>query len=187
MRKLFKIILVIFAIVIVSFVALASIVVLDVAGTLATDTHPLPNGAPTGQALVVYDPGLSGVAKDVATKIGYNLQNSGYNVVLAGVSSSTAKDISSYNVIVVGGPIYAGKPAQTIQTYLSTLSPAANQKVGVFGSGSVTVDNSNSTAVAQDVANLPSGSPITLSAAVKITSSSDVNAECQSFVSRLLA
>ena len=58
-----------------------SIVILDVAGTFATDTHLLPNGAPIGQAMVVYDPGLSGGAKDVATKISYELQSKGYNVV----------------------------------------------------------------------------------------------------------
>ena len=59
----------------------------DVAGTFATDTHPLPNGSATGKAIVVYDPGLSGGAKDVATKIGYNLQDKGYDVTLAGVKA----------------------------------------------------------------------------------------------------
>lgn len=40
----------------------------------------------------------------MATKIGYNLQDKGYNVVLAGIKSSAAADISGYDLIIVGGP-----------------------------------------------------------------------------------
>jgi flavodoxin len=176
MRKLFKIIFGIFVVVMALFIACAAIITYDIAGVLATDTHPLPNGSPIGQALVVYDPGLSGGAKDVATRIGYNLQDAGYNVVLAGVKSTTAADISGYDVVVVGGPIYAGKPAKTIQEYLNTLNTSADQKVGVFGYGSVSIDDSNSRAVIQDVAGSNS---LTLDAVVKIVSDQD-------FVSRLV-
>lgn len=115
MKKILKIILAIFAVLIIVGIASFNVVIFDVAGNLATDSKTLPNGSTTGKALVVYDPGLSGGAKGVATKIGYNLQSSGYDVVLAGVKSSTAANITGYNVIVVGGPISAGKPASTVQ------------------------------------------------------------------------
>jgi menaquinone-dependent protoporphyrinogen IX oxidase len=186
MRKILKIIITVFALLIIVGVVGFSIVILDVAGNLATDTHPLPNGAPIGQAIVVYDPGLSGGAKDTATKIGYNLQTAGYNVVLAGVKSQTAANLTGYDVVVVGGPIYAGIPASTIQTYLTTFSPASNAKVGVFGYGSVQVDNSNQTAVQQDVAPLPANSTVHLNAVTKIVSGGDVDSNCQDFVNRLL-
>ena len=186
MRKILKIIIAVFALLIIVGITSLGIVFLDVAGSLATDTHPLPNGAPIGQAMVVYDPGLSGGAKDIATKIGYDLQTAGYNVVLAGVKSSTAANITGYNVIVVGGPIYAGKPASTIQAYLNSLNPPVTTKVGVFGFGSVKIDDSNSTMVQNDVAPLPSGSTVNLSATVKVVSGSDVDAKCQDFVNRLL-
>ncbi len=186
MRKIFKIILSIFAILIIVGIASFSLIMFDVAGTFATDTHPLPNGAAIGKAIVVYDPGLSGGAKDVATKIGYNLQEKGYDVTLAGVKSSTAANLTGYAVVVVGGPIYAGKPASSIQNYLNSLNPPANAKVGVFGYGSVQVDNSNQTVVEQDVAPLPADSPVTLSAVVKIVSGNNVDANCQDFVNRLL-
>ena len=117
MRKLFKIIFTVFVIVMALFIAAAAVITYDVAGALATDSHPLPNGAPIGQAIVVYNPGLSGGAKDVATKIGYDLQDAGYNVTLAGVKSDTAADIVGYDVVVVGGPIYGGKPAKSKQEY----------------------------------------------------------------------
>jgi len=80
MRKILKIIIVVFALLIIVGIASFSIVILD-ASTLATDTNPLPNGAAIGRAIVIYDPGLSGGAKDVATKIGYDLQEAGYNVI----------------------------------------------------------------------------------------------------------
>ncbi len=187
MRKILKIILAVFAVLIIAGVASFSLVIFDVAGNFATGTQPLPNGAAIGKAIVVYDPGLSGGAKDTATKIGYNLQEKGYDVTLAGVKSSTAADLTGYDVIVVGGPIYAGKPASTIKSYLNSLSPPSNAKVGVFGYGSVTVDNSNSTAVTQDVANLPSTSTLTFNAVVKVVSGSGVDAACQDFVNRLVA
>ena len=95
-----------------------------------------------------------GGAKDVATKIGYNLQDTGYDVTLAGVKSSTAANLTGYAIVVVGGPIYAGKPASSIQSYLNSLNPPANATVGVFGYGSVQVDNTNQTVVEQDVAPL---------------------------------
>ena len=127
-----------------------------------------------------------GGAKDVATKIGYNLQDSGYDVTLAGVKSSTAANLTGYSYIVVGGPIYAGKPASSIQSYLNSLNPPANAKVGVFGYGSVQVDNTNQTAVEQDVAPLTVDNSLVLTAVVKVVSGNNVDANCQDFVNRLL-
>jgi menaquinone-dependent protoporphyrinogen IX oxidase len=166
------------------FIASAAIITYDVAGALATDSHPLPNGAPTGQAIVVYDPGLTGAAKDAATKIGYALQDAGYNVTLAGVKSSAASNTAGYNVVVVGGPIYAGKPAKSVQDYLNSFTPAATQRVGAFGYGSVKIDNNDTAAVTQDVA--ASNSNIHYDAVVKIVSDGQ-DAAIQGFVSRLVA
>ncbi len=185
MRKIFKIILVALAVIIIVPFASLSLIMGDVAGNLATDTHPLPNGAATGRALIVYDPGLSGGAKDVATKIGYDLQESGFDVLLAGVKSQAAANVSGYDVIVVGGPIYAGKPASTIQAYLNSLTPPANATVGVFGYGSIAI-NATDGEVIRDVTALSSGSPLTITAAAKITNSDDVDARCQEFVTSLL-
>ncbi|MGE5188291.1 MAG: flavodoxin domain-containing protein [Betaproteobacteria bacterium] len=184
MKKILKIIAVVFIVVIIAVFGFFSLIVLDVAGSFATDVHPLPNGAPIGQAIVVYNPGLSGAAKDIATKIGYELQEGGYNVVLAGVKSNAAADLSGYDLIVVGGPIYAGKPSNSIQTYLNSLNPPADAKVGVFGYGNAAIDNSNQTLVNQDVANLPAKSTLTLTAAIKIINTDDIDSKCEEFVSR---
>lgn len=83
MRKIFKIIIIVFVALIIAGISSVGIILSDVAGNLATNAQTLPNDAAIGTALVIYDPGLSGGAKDVATKIGYNLQAAGYQVVLA--------------------------------------------------------------------------------------------------------
>lgn len=186
MKKILKIILIVFAIFIIGAIGSIGIIMGDLSGNLATDTHPLPNGAAIGKAMIVYSPGLSGGAKDVATKIGYELQESGYDVLLAGVKSSAAANLTGYDIVVIGGPIYAGKPASTIQSYLNNLNPSADAKVGVFGFGDSSIDNTDSVAVIQDVAPLPSDSTITLNAVAKITSNDNVDNRCRGFVTELL-
>lgn len=183
MRKLFKILFTVFVIIMVLFIASAAVITYDVAGSLATDVHPLPNGAPTGQAIVVYDPGLTGAAKDVATKIGYSLQDAGYNITLAGIKSGVAANTAGYDVVVIGGPVYGGKPAKSVQEYLNSFSPVANQTVGVFGYGSVKVNNDDTTAVTEDVA---ASSNFHLDAVIKIVSDNQ-DSTIQSFVTRLVA
>ena len=186
MRKVIKIVLVVFAALVIVGISLIGVVIGDVVGNLATDTHPLPNGTAIGKAIVVYDPGLTGSAKDAATKIGYNLQTAGYDVLLAGVKSSAAGNLTGYSVVVVGGPIYAGKPAATVQTYFNNFQSPENTKVGAFGFGSVKIDNSNSSDVMQEVAPLPSSSHVTFNAVLKVTSSDNVNSLCSEFVTTLL-
>ncbi len=69
MRKIFKIILAIFAVVVVIIVAFGAIIQLDVAAITATGSQTLtPTGTSVGKALVIYDPGLSGTAKASPTK-----------------------------------------------------------------------------------------------------------------------
>jgi len=130
MRKLFRIIFAVFVILMTAFIAAAAVITYDVAGAFATDTHPLPNGAPTGQAIVVYDPGLTGGAKDAATKIGYNLQDAGYNVTLAGVKSGVAADVAGYDVIVVGGQsMRANRRNQYRTTYVASIPQRVRESV----------------------------------------------------------
>jgi flavodoxin len=183
MHKILKIILVVFAVLIVVGVGSISLIVFDAAGSFATDVHPLPNGAPIGQAIIVYDPGLSGKAKDVATNIGYDLQERGFNVVLAGVKSSAAQNLTGYDLIVVGGPIYMGKAAASIEAYFKTLNPPANATVGAFGYGSMQSDG-NQTAINAEVAPLPADSHVTLGPAIKISQSDDITSKCHEFVAR---
>lgn len=183
MRKIIKIVFIAFAVLIIAGVGSFGLVMFDVAGNLATDSHPLPNGEPTGQAIVIYNPGLTGKAKDVATRIGYDLQDKGYNVVLAGVKSTAAQNLTGYDLVIVGGPIYMGKASSSIQAYLGSFNPPTNSVIGAFGYGSV-ASNASQSELNTEVAPLPDNSQVTLGPTTKITSSDDMISKCQEFVNR---
>jgi menaquinone-dependent protoporphyrinogen IX oxidase len=134
-----------------------------------------------GKALVVYDPGLTGVAKTIANKITIDLQEQGYFVDLAGIKSSTASaNASQYQVIVVGGPIYGGTATSSVQSFLSHLEPAQGAKIGVYGVGSFNTQNDK-------IAPLPNNSSLSIKETLKIGTSQDATAESTQFVTGLLS
>jgi flavodoxin len=138
MRKIFKIILAVFAVLIILIVSFGAIIVLDVAAYSATGSRTLtPNGTSVGKAIVIYDPGLSGTAKGVADKVAIGLQSKGCTVTLEGVKSSAAADTTGYDVIVIGKPIYVGELTNSIKDKLSSLvlSHGQSAKIGLFGCG----------------------------------------------------
>lgn len=123
-------------IIILASLAAAGIVALDVLSGLATGSEKLtPDGTVTGKALVVYDPGVSGTAKDAATKIANDLKTDGYEVVLAGVRSGAAANVSGYDIIVAGGPVYSGKVASSVYSYLEGLKAPDQARIGAFATG----------------------------------------------------
>lgn len=92
-----------------------------------------PSGAPLGRALVVYSPGLSRAGKESAAKIARALNERGYAVDLAGVRSSTAADATSYDVVVMGGPLYWGKMCPSVAEYMEKVEVKEGARLGVFG------------------------------------------------------
>jgi len=135
-------IIVVLAIAFVGFIAFMFYVGGDALSNNATGSELLrPDGPVTGQALVVYNPGLSGDPKTVAAQIAGDLKARGYEVTLAGVNSSAAKNVTGYSVVIAGGPIYGGKVSPSIYSYLQSLAPPANAKVGAFASGTSVTSN----------------------------------------------
>ena len=185
MNKTLKIALTVICFFVVVGAAFFGVIVFDVAGNLATGSQTLPNDKPIGQAIVVYDPGLSGVPKEAATKIGYDLQNRGYNVILAGVKSPAAANLTGYALIIVGGPVYWGKPAATIQTYVNKINRTVPETVlvGYFGYGT-TSNGLNQTDVNKEIANPPINAPLSHTFGIKITPNDDLTEKCQEFVNR---
>ena len=121
-RKVFKIVIAIFVLLIIIIAAFGAIVFLDIAAYTATDSQTLkPTGTSVGKAIVVYDPGLSGTAKTIASQIAADLQAKSYTVILAGVKSSVAADTTEYSVIVVGRPVHAGALTSSAKDYLNNL------------------------------------------------------------------
>jgi flavodoxin len=187
MRKAFKIILAIFAALVILVVAIGAVFLLDLAAYTATGSSTLTSsGASVGKAIVVYDPGLSGAAKGVADKVAIDLQAKGYTVTLAGIKSSAAANTADYGVIVVGGPIYAGAPTSSVKDCLSNLNPTRGFKIGVFGSGQGATTPSDVQMIKDTIAGLKNGNSLSNALVVKIGQSEDLNARAEDFVTQLL-
>jgi flavodoxin len=187
MKKLFKIIIGIFAALIIVVAAFGAIIFLDVASYTATGSQTLtPTGTSIGKALVVYDPGLSGSAKGVADKIASDLQAQNYTVTLAGIKSSAAASTTSYGVIVVGGPVYAGSPTVSVKDFLNSLKTGQGAKVGVFGSGAGATSPSDVSIIRNSVPALSDNGTLSNAVVVKIGQTEDLNTRAQDFVNQLL-
>ena len=133
MRKLFKIVLIVLVVIVIVIVSLLAVLLLDLTSYSATGSETLsPVGTNAGRAMVVYDPGFSGAAKQDASKIAGDLQAKGYTVILAGVRSGSAGNVSGYSIIVAGGPLYWGKVTSSIDGFLKTVPNST--KLGVFAS-----------------------------------------------------
>jgi flavodoxin len=183
MRKLFKSILAVFAVIIIVVVAFGAIILLDVAAYTATGSKTLtPTGTSIGKAIVIYDPGLSGDAKGVADKVAADLQAKSYTVTLAGVKSSAAAHTQDYGIIVVGGPVYAGALTGSIKDNLKAITITEGTKVGVFGNGSGATSPDD---IAQIKQSMPTRSELSGAIVVKIGNSEDLNARAQDFVNQL--
>jgi hypothetical protein len=182
MKKLLKIGIVVVVVIVVLLVSVFAVFTFDLMSYGATASETLnPVGSPVGRALVVYSPGLSGAAKQDATKIADGLQAKGYTVILAGVRSGTAGNNSGYNIIVAGGPMYFGKVSSSIDGYLKTLPSSA--KLGVFGStGSSTFVESDFASLRQQVASDTHSENV----AVKLILDGNETNDCADLVSTLV-
>ena len=153
----------------------------------ATSSQTLsPAGTSLGNALVVYDPGVSGAAKTAATDIAGDLRSKGYTVDLAGVRSAAASNVSRYDVIVIGGPTYIGNISSSIKSYLQDLKPSPNAIVGVFATGTEKPTSDDPAYMRRFVTSLPDDSSLTIKTAMKLVSGDDVSKRCEDFTSELV-
>jgi menaquinone-dependent protoporphyrinogen IX oxidase len=171
--------LVIVLIIVVLFAAW-SLIALDIMSYTATGSETLiPAKNSKGNALVVYNPGLSGAAKKSANDIAAELKSKGYKVDLAGVKSKIAANTSDYNIIIAGGPMYWGKVSKSIDTYLKTLKLPEDVKIGVFATtGSVEFHDEDIASLEKQVA-----SNLKKEAVTKTLRSGEANKkDCEDFV-----
>ncbi|BAI62967.1 conserved hypothetical protein [Methanocella paludicola SANAE] len=143
-----------------------------------------PAGAESGRALVVYDPGITGRAKDAAATIAGDLQAKGYAVDLCGIRSAGAWRTSGYDVIVAGGPVYVGNASGSVRSYLSTLKADEGTRLGVFGTGGTDLGSDDPAIVRKDVASVDTS--LEIKAAMKLLEYDDADEKCAVFVEELL-
>jgi flavodoxin len=147
-----------------------------------------PTGTAVGKALVVYNPGVSGAARNAAAEIAGDLQSKGYTVNLAGIKSEAAANTSGYDVIIAGGPMYFGRVSNSVDSYLKALKPQKDVTVGVFGTTGAPQFNDGDIATFGEQVTTDLGS-ITLNkaAATKTIRSGDAgNTDCSDLVSAMV-
>jgi flavodoxin len=161
----------------------------DIMSYTATGSKTLsPAGTSVGKAMVVYNPGVSGAAKDAAEKIAGDLQAKGYAVTLAGIKSAAAANVSGYDVIVAGGPMYFGRVSNSVDAYLNGLKPQKDVEIGVFGTtGFDQFHNEDIVSFGKQVAAVTGISSLNKPAVTKtLRSGNAVNTDCLDFVAALL-
>lgn len=187
MKRLLKLTGIGTVIVILAIFGIMGFVMYDVMSYTATDYQKLnPAESAVGKALVVYDPGISGQAKNAAEVIAKDLQGKGYTVNLVGINSAEAKNTSDYNIIIVGGPIYAAKASKSVESYLSTLKTDNDAKIAAFATGQDADVLNNNDLLIKEVAPLPTGSTLKITAVTKIVDMNSVNQQCAIFVDSIL-
>jgi flavorubredoxin len=79
-----------------------------------------PSGSKT--ALVVYQPGYTGFPKDISYAFADGLASAGWRVEITTASSQAPSDLSGYSLLVLGFPVYGGKPGDPIVRYINRTS-----------------------------------------------------------------
>jgi flavodoxin len=143
-----------------------------------------PNGAIVGNALVVYDPSITGNTKNVAGIIAGDLLAKGYKVDLVGIKNPKAGNTAGYNVIVVGGPIYGGNSSDAVKKYLETLKPTESTKISVFATGGP--HTTDEAMIKKQIAPIPENSTLQINAFMAVAMNDDKTKKCAVFVDNLL-
>ncbi len=94
-----------------------------------------PEGERQGKALIVYEPGATGLTKKVGEHIAGELLRKGYEVKAAGLRAPDAKDTAGYDILLYGTPTYLGRPTGAYKKLVKKLRPSGGQVFGFFATG----------------------------------------------------
>ncbi|MCK9152252.1 flavodoxin domain-containing protein [Methanobacterium alcaliphilum] len=186
-KKILKYAGMVLAVMLVTAFVAMGFVMFDVMSYTATGSEKLnAAGEAAGSAMVVYDPGISGESKEISTAIAKDLQSKGYNVNLAGISSADAANTLGYDILIVGGPIYAGKISSSIQSYLSSIKTDEGTKIAVFAAGNDPDTANNETLLREEVV-ISGKNAINVIAVMKVVSGENPQAKSSQLVLAILS
>jgi flavorubredoxin len=95
---------------------------------MASGVEVLNPEGKTGAALVVYHPGKSDFQRRVFSGFMEGLVSNGWRVESTTPSVQTPTDLSSFDLLVLGGPTYWFTPNRPIRRYLSRLGDLGGQR-----------------------------------------------------------
>jgi hypothetical protein len=99
---------------------------------VASSTEVLNRGGDQGTALVVYHPGLTGFHERVTSAFADGLVSNGWRVEMTTASPYAPTDLSSYDLLVLGGPTYFWTPCRPIKIYLSRLGDLGGKRTTII-------------------------------------------------------
>jgi len=102
-----------------------------------------PDGV-TGTALVVYHPGLTSFQKDVTFAFVGGLVSNDWHCDVTTASREALTDLDGYELLVLGAPTYAFKPAGPVKRYLDTLGNLNGLSTALVVTGAGTTTRSAS-------------------------------------------
>lgn len=96
-----------------------------------------PSSSASHKALVVYQPSMiTNSTKNIAYQISNGLKDEGYEVTVAHPGKSLTTDLSAYDAVVFGSPVYMGQTSSVLNDYIKNIKNLKNQKVILFVTGS---------------------------------------------------
>lgn len=87
------------------------------------------------KALVIYQPGITGVSSRMAHQIAKGLSDGGYEVTLNYPGEHLSADVSGYQVLVFGSPVYSGQPSKALTDFISKVKVFSDARIALYSTG----------------------------------------------------
>lgn len=135
MKKVLQVVLILLVVIIVGGIFFFKWVVNANSIVHKSDERKLLSSNSDKKALVIYQPSRTKLTSTMASSVAETLHKSGYEVTINYPSQGLKYDISKYDVLVFGTPIYAGKYSQVLESYMKAIKDFSNKKVMIFSTG----------------------------------------------------
>ncbi|RMD04155.1 flavodoxin [Clostridium autoethanogenum] len=135
MKRVLQVVLILLVVIIVGTILFFKWVVNANSIVHKSDERKLLLSSSSKKALVIYQPSRTKLTSTMASSIAETLQKSGYEVTINYPSQELNYDISKYDVLVFGTPIYVGKYSTVLESYMKAIKDFSNKRVMIFSTG----------------------------------------------------
>lgn len=87
------------------------------------------------KALIIYQKGRSGFSTSVAIEIASGLKNDGYNVLVNHPGDFLPTDLSEYDLVMFGSPVYVSSLSPVLEKYIKSVKDFGNAKIIYYTTG----------------------------------------------------
>jgi len=87
------------------------------------------------EALIIFQNSRSEFPKEIAASFATGLNNKGFNVTINTAGDFLPKDISNYNVVILGGAVLAGSLGSPLQEYANSIENFGNSNILLYSTG----------------------------------------------------